>query len=61
MLTASGSVLYINHKDGYVPEQFVIKDTNLRNIVQLESSLGHFLALKKKIRKSILDWDSKML
>ena len=25
----------------------------------MESSLGHFLALKKKIRKSIREWDSK--
>ena len=44
-----------------VPEEFVLKDTNLRNIVQLESSLGHFLALKKKIRPSIQEWDNKRL
>ena len=33
----------------------------MKNIVQLESSLGHFLALKKKIRPGIRDWDTKML
>ena len=33
----------------------------MKNIVQLESSLGHFLALKKKIRPGIRDWDTKMI
>ena len=35
--------------------------TNLKNIVQIQSSLGHFLALKKAYRKSIYDWDAKTL
>ena len=38
-----------------------IKVTNLKNIVQLESSLGHFLALRKVFRKSINEWDAKTL
>lgn len=30
-------------------------------IVQLEASLGHFLALKKSLRPGIKDWDSRRL
>jgi len=39
-----------------------VKESYLKNsIVQLESSLGHFLALKKKVRPSIKEWDSRRL
>ena len=43
------------------PVEYQIRDTNMKNMVQLESSLGHFLALKKKIRPGIRDWDTKMI
>jgi len=63
LLTADGQLCLIDHKQGLGPEilSSTIKVTNLKNIVQIESSLGHFLALKKAYRKSIYDWDTKTL
>ena len=43
------------------PTEYQIRDSNMKNMVQLESSLGHFLALKKKIRPGIRQWDNKMI
>ena len=61
LLTATGALLLIDHKNNFVPQEFSIRDINIRNIVQLESSLGHFLALKKKIRPGLRDWTTKMI
>lgn len=51
--------MLIDHKEGAQSSDFVIKKTNMHSMVQLESSISHFLALKKKIRPSIVEWDSK--
>ena len=62
LLTANGALLLIDHKNvPFLPHEFSIRDINIRNIVQLESSFGHFLALKKKIRPGIRDWTTKMI
>ena len=61
-LTANGALYLIDHKNGFTPAEFTVKESFLTNsIVQLESSLGHFLALKKKIRPSIKEWDVERL
>ena len=62
LLTTNGALLLIDHKNSpFLPHEFSIRDINIRNIVQLESSLGHFLALKKKIRPGLKDWTTKMI
>ena len=61
-LTTQGAVYQIDHKNGFTPAEFSVKESFLKNgIVQLESALGHFLALKKKIRPSIKGWDTRHL
>ena len=62
LLTATGALLLIDHKNTlFLPHELSIRDINMRNIVQLESSMGHFLALKKKIRPGLRDWTTKMI
>ena len=51
----------IDHKNRSDPTAYKIRDTGMKNMTQLESSLGHFLALKRNIRPGIKDWDTKMI
>ena len=61
-MTQDGALYLIDHKNGFTPAEYSVKESFLKNsIVQLESSLGHFLALKKKMRPSIKEWDSQRL
>lgn len=60
-ITKSGNLWLIDHKNGFVPVDMTIRDSNLRHITQLESSFGHFLALKTKVRASIEEWDTPTL
>ena len=63
MLTECGGLCLIYHKNGLGPEilESKIKVTNLKNIVKLEASLVHFVALKKSYRKPLNDWDPATL
>ena len=61
VLTALGAVYLIDHKGSIDPSEYTMKDSNLTDIVQLESNISHFLALKKKIRPPIREWDTSML
>ena len=60
-MTEQGGLFLIDHKNQTHPADNFIRDTNMKNMVQLESSLSHFLALKKKVRPGINKWDSKMV
>ena len=62
LLTAEGALFLVDHKNEFAPAELRVKESMLKNgIVQLEASWGHFLALKRKIRPSIKDWDLKRL
>ena len=59
-LSTAGTVYLLDHKTGFTPAEFIVKESYLKNsIVQIDSSLGHFLALKKKIRPSLSEWDAR--
>lgn len=61
LVDKSGTLFLIDHKTGFNPAEMTIRDSNLRHISQLKSSLGHFLALKQKVRPSIVEWDTHAL
>ena len=59
-LSTAGTVYLLDHKTGFTPAEFIVKESYLKNsIVQIDSSLGHFLALKKRMRPNLIEWDIK--
>ena len=61
IFTEGGELYLIDHKNCSDPTTYTIINSNVKNIIQLESSFSHFLALKWYIRPGIQDWDTGMV
>lgn len=55
--------MLIDHKNpGFNPDELSIKESFLKaHIVKIKSSFSHFLALKKKIRPGVSEWEPKQV